>query len=777
MSAQAGNGSIDLKAIFRKLLSKWWLFGITITLALAAGVAKIKTTPKSYMVEGILLMSEQKRNSFGASNEEFIKGTSYLQQSGGLEDQISILMSFANVRKTISKLDFGVAYYEKENFLMREAYTYKPFRVRLDSALQLAGVRVVIVPDIAGGTYRVKAKGKNISLYDPVQAKVSDSFVPELELDQVVRIGEPFASDHLSFTITFEEDRVYSNEVEYSFVVNTLDGLTDYYRSKTSATPQSDESNIVILTTTGEVVQKEVDFLSELMSTYIQGEQEKHDEKGVKTIKFIESQLDKSQQVLSAAESQLEGARGGGLVGEAGTSAIFNEISRLKDEESKLRGKNQYLGQLVARMSAEDSGEPSTIAASNVDAPALTNLIDQYNRDVSELAQRRLNERTQTPATIALTRKVRTERSQIIQTAQDVQRSTQSQLDQVAERIGQLNYQMNVLPSSTRKVDMATRQYELSEEINNYLMEKLYEAQIAVNSDQIDKYVVDEARKVSSKPVAPDKKTILGGALFIGLLVPVLLILVRDFFDDRIADLDELKRLTSVPVLAVIPSSKRKRVMPDEPKSLLAESFRTARINLQYLHSGTSRQVIGFTSTTSGEGKTFSAVNLASIMALSGRRVLLIDGDMRKPRLADSLGMDNEAEGLSTYLIGGAALDKVIRPTDIPGLDVILAGPIPPNPIELMEGMRMTEMMESLRTRYDRIIVDASPMGLVSEFVVLMRHLDVTLYVVRRGFTRRGALRGINELYGNGQIKQVNLLLNDVKPGSGYGQGYGYYTK
>jgi capsular exopolysaccharide synthesis family protein len=203
----------------------------------------------------------------------------------------------------------------------------------------------------------------------------------------------------------------------------------------------------------------------------------------------------------------------------------------------------------------------------------------------------------------------------------------------------------------------------------------------------------------------------------------------------------------------------------------LGESFRTARINLQYLNPNMLRQVIGITSSTSGEGKTFCAVNLATVMAMSNKRTLLMDADMRKPMVQTSLDLP-DGKGLSTYLIGEAGVDEIIGRTDIKGLDVIIAGPIPPNPLELAESPRMGELLQQLRTRYDQIIIDASPMGIVSEFKVLVHHLDITLYVVRQGYTKRVMLRPLNDLYRSGKMQHVDLLLNDVKAGEGYGYVY-----
>jgi capsular exopolysaccharide synthesis family protein len=205
---------------------------------------------------------------------------------------------------------------------------------------------------------------------------------------------------------------------------------------------------------------------------------------------------------------------------------------------------------------------------------------------------------------------------------------------------------------------------------------------------------------------------------------------------------------------------------------LLAEGFRTARINLQYINANVDRQLLGITSSISGEGKTFCSVNLATVMALGNKRTLLLDGDMRKPKVHERLGIEL-GKGLSTYLIGEAGIEEVIRKSDIPGLDVITAGHMPPNPLELFESPRLAELLQQLRSRYDQVVIDASPMGVVSEFKVLAHHLDITLYVVRQGFTRRSMLRSVNELYRTDKLKRVDLLLNDVKVDDSYGYMYG----
>jgi tyrosine-protein kinase Etk/Wzc len=207
--SSAGNDTIDLRAILRKVMAMWWLFLATILVAMGVAVWWLKTTPKQYDVYGVMLMSDQKRNSFGGGAPEFLKGTSYLRENNELEDEVSVLMSFTNVLNTVQQLDFGIAYYEQRNFLDRELYEYKPFTVRLDTGLQVSGVHVHIIPDLAAGNYRVTAKGEYVTLFDPALQRPTDSFVKELDVDKTVPIGEPFRSPHLNFSITFRKGQEF----------------------------------------------------------------------------------------------------------------------------------------------------------------------------------------------------------------------------------------------------------------------------------------------------------------------------------------------------------------------------------------------------------------------------------------------------------------------------------------------------------------------------------------------------------------------------------------
>lgn len=777
MSGQV-NDTIDLRAILRKVLSKWWLFAITVAISLALGVAYIKTTAKLYQVKNVVMMSEKSRNTLGGGKDEFLKGSSLLSNTSDVEDQIVQLTSISNTTKALQRLEFGISYFERKNFLTQEKFEYPPFFVKLDTvAVQVYGTPIHVSVDREAGTYRVQAEAKHATLYNLQKQVELEGFIPDYKVDMVTKIGEPFVAEGLSFSIEFPEDRVYGKGIEHYFTINSLDALVAEYRAKMVAAPISDESNIVEVSTVGEVVAKEKQFLNKLVETFIESELLRRQQKGRRTINFIEQQIGSVSDSLKQVQSNIQNIRSSSTVFNVGQSAdvILTDRSRLEDERSQWERKRLYCQQILQKLRANDDfrNVPAP-QSSGIDDAVLNSTVLELTKLAADLAAENMNTVRSNPKIVTMERRIRNLQSSLIATAEGLVEQANIAIADISKRLGGLSYQLGQLGRAEVDISSSQRDFELSGNLYNYLMEKKYEASIAVASDQVDKFVIDDARTVGGKPVKPSKKVVLGGALLLGLLLPLGFILVRDFFNDTITDLDQLKRLSPLPVLATIPSSKRKRVMPDEPKSLLAESFRTARINLQYLNSNSERQVVGFTSSTSGEGKTFCAVNLATVMALSGKRTLILDADMRRPRLAETLEMP-DGKGLSTYLIGECGIDEMVRPSDIKGLDVITAGPIPPNPLELVELPGMALLFAELRKRYDHIVVDASPMGLVSEFVILMRHVDLSLYVVRQGYTRRGALRLINDMVKDGKLERVDLLLNDVK--QGHGEGYGYYTK
>lgn len=314
--------------------------------------------------------------------------------------------------------------------------------------------------------------------------------------------------------------------------------------------------------------------------------------------------------------------------------------------------------------------------------------------------------------------------------------------------------------------------------VRNYLLEKRVEARIALASNSVEKVVVDKPYVVAGgDAVWPRRDIVMFLGFAGGLLFAFIFIVLKDALNDNLITQDDVEENTKIPFIGTIShaSKREQNSIVAHARSPVGESFRSLRVNLQYLTLGSSANVIGITSSRESEGKTFCSVNLAAVMAYSGRRTILVDTDMRRPRVASYFQLENR-KGLSNFLVGDGSIKEIINNTDHKGFDVITSGPIPPNPIDLIGNPRMEELINSLKQTYSTIILDSPPVGYVSEYIILMKYTDANLYIVRSDYTNRNSLKKINKLFERKKLNNFSVLLNDVKPtkSSGYGYSYGY---
>ncbi|MEJ1239895.1 CpsD/CapB family tyrosine-protein kinase [Chryseolinea sp. T2] len=323
----------------------------------------------------------------------------------------------------------------------------------------------------------------------------------------------------------------------------------------------------------------------------------------------------------------------------------------------------------------------------------------------------------------------------------------------------------------------------LSEKMRAYLADKRIEMRMALASASTSKSVVDKPFTASGgNPVFPLTDVVYGIAIASAFLIVILATIIKDKWRDTLLSAEDVELTTKIPLVATISHAKKREqnTIVAHARSAVGESFRSLRVNLQYLTLDAGANVIGITSSRESEGKTFCAVNLAAVMAYSGRRTVLIDTDMRRPRVASYFQLENR-KGLSNFLVGDGSIKEIINNTEHKGFDVIGSGPIPPNPIDLIGNPRMEELINSLRQSYSTVIIDSPPLGYVSEYIILMKYTDANLYVVRSDYTNRKSLKRLNKLLEREKVGNFNIVLNDVRPskesGNYYAYGYGYGYK
>jgi capsular exopolysaccharide synthesis family protein len=324
------------------------------------------------------------------------------------------------------------------------------------------------------------------------------------------------------------------------------------------------------------------------------------------------------------------------------------------------------------------------------------------------------------------------------------------------------------------------RQFKLNDAIYTFLLQKRAEAQIARASNAPDYEIVDEALSFRAGMISPRKNLNFIIAVFLGLFFPIAFILVRDFLNTRITDIKDVEYITSFPVIGQVLHNKFKgiAVILDNPKSPLADSFRAIRTNIRFFSKGTDQMVILITSSQSGEGKSFCSVNLASVYALLGKKTLLLGFDLRRPALYKDFNLNNEL-GITSYLINAAEIDEIIQPTEIKNLDLISAGPVPPNPVELIASERTKQFFEEIRERYNYIIIDSAPVGAITDSFELFNFSDINIFTVRHNNTKKDSLKVNLKNIALKKISNVAILINDVKlMKNSYGYAYqsNYYS-
>jgi len=765
---------INIKHILRKLWNHWWYFIIAALICLPIGYLYIQIADEIFLVKASLLVKNEEEST--ADNERFLRGTELLNSPTELEDERGLLGSYTMVETTIQQLDFGVSYFEKLRFKDIELYEELPFTIHLDSLSgQLLNVPIYI-KRISKENYIVRAQAEDAATYSPLLNQVEKT-VGLVNINKVSQVGKPFSHPHLKFDIQFRSDTILAGR-EFYFVINDLKSLVQSYRDRLSIAPLSRESNILELSLRGRTPAKEAVFLNTLLTVYLKNQLDKKNQLGIKTIEFIDRQIDGVYDSLKQVEGSLERFRIKNNILDINTTAQNLTVNRdkLETQKSEVEVKLQYYTYVASSLKSE-SGYKDIVAPSTfgLNDPLLSSLLIELSRLSQERTGLNYSTKERNPITEVIDLKIRNNKKALLENVENIIDASTMSLKDVNGRLALITNKLNRLPKNERELVNLERRFKFSDNVYNYLLQKRAEAGIAIASNRTQTTVVDAGKQVGDGPIAPNKKLIYAIALFFSMVLPIGVIIVKDFFNDNIISHEDIERSTRIPFIGTISrGTKREQFgIVANSRTAMGESFRSLRVNLQYLTFGKDIQVIGFTSSGESEGKTFCAVNLAASMAQSGRRTILVDTDLRRPTVASYFNIKNE-KGLSTFLVGSATATDIINRSGIKDFDVITSGPLPPNPLDLISHNRMGELISSLKQSYHTIILDSPPIGYVSEYVILMKYTDVNIYVVRSDYTSRFHLVKINQLYEQKKINNISILLNDVKPTklNGYVNGY-----
>jgi capsular exopolysaccharide synthesis family protein len=568
--------------------------------------------------------------------------------------------------------------------------------------------------------------------------------------------------------VKFNEPFAVGNDAgKYYFMVHDLGAMTESYTENLDIKPIARDSKMVEITIKGQVPDKEAAFVNTLLDVYLKNEVEKRTQLGLKTIEFIDQQLEGVSSELKSVEASLESFRSQNNVLDISATAenLSKNLERLETDRSKLDIKLRYYESIASSLNSDNLTGIESPSTFGLEDPLLNSMLMELSKMNQERTGLKYSTKEGNPVTEVLDLKIANHKKALLENVNSFMGATNKALAELDRQIAKVEGTVARLPGSERQLVNIQRRFEFNDNVYNYLLEKRAEAGIAIASNTSEKTIVDRAKQIGSGPVSPNRKLVLIGSIALAFMFAFGVIIAKDFFTDSITTVEELEATTPIPTIGSIAHGSRKdrsTTLVAHSKNEIGESFRSLRVNLQYLTHDMKDSVIGVTSSIASEGKTFCSINLAASLALSGRRTVIIDADMRKPRIASHFHLKNDS-GLSTFLIGHHTLDEVIKPTLVEGLDVITSGPVPPNPLDLIALPAMEELINELKGRYDTVIIDSPPVGIVSEYIILLKYTDSNIYVVRANHTSRAHLEKINKMFKERKIKNVSILFNDVR--------------
>lgn len=773
--------NIDLKSWFFKFRSKWYLFAISSVLALAAAYVYIKSSEHIYKFSATLLLGDQHTGSKKA--QELLNLLEVQNKGIKVEDEIGLLKSTEMIRKAMQRLDFNVSYYKVSDHwlnnladvVVEEQYETAPFAIKLDtSSAQLVDVPMEIrmLPD---NKYELKVKGKQVARYNFRNHHVLE-YLPEVEFTKVLPVGKPYKDKYMSFTLLSSKNADIAPAKKHYFVINSLDSQVGRQQANLDVSPIEREARVLQLVSKGSIPEKEILFLNTLMETYVANDLLEKNQNGRKTLEFIDNELAQLTDSLRQSKQALSSFRSANRIANIDVQSNINyeKLSQLEIEKARITTDKIYYENILEQIQNGDGiAQSVSPTVAGIQNPNLNNLFLELSDLNKQKAGYEVNATQKNQLLQVLEGKIESTKKSIVANLKNLIRSADISLRDVERRMNQIETNLAKIPENERRLMDLQSQADFVDKRYDFLLEKRAEAAIALATNTTDKKIVDHAALASLGPINVKPKMIYMLALLIGLAIPAGFIVLMSNVDNTIQGKNDLNAITSIPFLGVVAHGGKsdKLAVNDSPRSAIAESFRSIRINLQYLLSEKSFKVIGVTSSISGEGKTFCSVNLSSELALSGKRVVLIESDMRKPTFGKYFNTHNAA-GLSSYLMQGLALEEVVQSTGIENLDIIPCGPIPDNAIRLLELPKMQELLDKLKEQYDYIVVDTPPIGFVSEYFILMKHMDTTLYVVKHKYTDKNMLGQVNELYASKKIKNIYMIINDLDYSNTYEYGY-----
>ena len=773
--AQQQEEQVDLMALIRqRYLPYWPLFLLSVIIALTIAFVYLRYTTPVYYVSATLLVKDEKT---GIDEADILQSLNIGGSKKVIDNEIEIIKSRTLARAVIRNLNLFAEVSVKGKVRDIVAYDASPVRFKFLEPDSIKPTAYTILPMVYDAPHQRVILGKKAyPLYDTVSTQWGKMVITP-------KPGKPVDIAGKIYTVRIAGEKILAGLLQSALKVD----------------PTTKAGTIISLGYSDEVPERGEDILNELVRVYNNASIEDKNRTSSNTMAFVDDRLRIVNQELSQVESQVASfKKQQGIVDISAQSKLF--LESVSENDRKLAESNMQLSVLdsiehyVAGRKEGESTVPATLGLSD---PVMLELVSKLSETELQLERLRKTTGENSPLLESLRRQEAQLKPAILQNIRNLRANTLAGQARLQIENSRYNGMLRGVPEKEKAFVEVSRQQEIKNNIYTFLLQKREETAVASAAAVSDSRIVDAAEALAV-PISPKKPLVLAIAVFAGLAFIAALITLRDMMKREVTSRAEIEKATQAPILAEILQDVNKQplVIAEGKRSYVAEQFRTLRTALSYIGlnnlngslngNGTNgsslhRKTLLVTSSISGEGKSFVSVNLATSLSLVKKKVALLEFDLRKPQISKMLGVSREP-GISNYLVGQAEIASILQP--VPGneyLFILPAGAIPPNPTELILNGQLEKLIANLKARFDYVIIDTAPVGLVTDARLLATYADATLYVVRHQVTPKLYLKMVNELYQSKELGNLNLVFNGIQPRgvtgygpNGYGYGYGY---
>ncbi len=761
----------DFRDMIVRYLKKWYWFVLSVVVFVALAYVKLRYTIPQYSVSSTIMIS-QDENISGSELAAF-KDLGLLEnsQSSKLENEIQVLKSRTLIKNVINDLNLNVRYFSEGRILEIENYPKSLVEINFLSHDSIVHTKSKV--------FHVRINSNtSFSFLDEKGNKLSDH-----------SFGNTVGSTIGDIVITPSVDDIESNEGKIIKIqITPVEVLVESYRNRLAISP-SGTSSIIRISLNDPVKEKAKDIVNLLVDEYNKATVESKKEISARTANFINERLDLISGDLSEVDDEAAGYKSKfGLTNdvEAQTQRVADIDSRNVQEIAQL-GTQLSLIESMRRFVQSQDGRYDLIPANlGFDDATITNTVTRYNSLTLQRKRLLKTSSAQNPVVVNIDQQIDGLRQVLIGSLNSLRSSINIRLKSLRTQDQYFSGKLYNAPIRQKDLRVIEREQTIKEQLYLYLLQKREEAELTSHITHSNARIIDRASTLNSFPVSPNKKVVYAGALFMGFLIPFMIIYLSDLLNVKINSREDLEKALSMPIIGSIPKvkGKSKIVISQNDRSGVAEAFRILRTNLDFLMAGTSKdrgRVVFVTSTISGEGKTMISSNLAKTLSITGKKVVYLGTDLRDPKFHKflELPLGKDTKGLTNYIMNSdlSPKDVIYKDKGENSFDFIPSGAIPPNPAELLMHDRVKSMFEYLREQYDYVIVDTSPVSLVADTLLIGKYADMCIYIVRENYSDKRILQVPQNFYTEKRLPNIAVLLNAAGSQAGYNYGYGYGKK